>query len=262
VMRNTQVFSNGYITGTVYYRYNDKKPLQTVFRFDSNYNDGSAFKVDKEIYHFTNAAVYSICFKCSASSLSATAEPWYHVTGDDLVEGSTYQRPGATSANLVEFTVDANNRPTYLKFKGGREYTLSNFEEIAFDSAEFNVPTDCPKPECRTYADIVFVLDNSGSVNNQEWSQAKDFVQKVIDKFTLSYTAVAVGVVLFSGPYDGYCSWWEACIDAPGVERERVPMDLYVKETKDECDEERIVLVMVGHGMKQVNIVVITVIVS
>lgn len=52
--------------------------------------------------------------------------------------------------------------------------------------------------ECLTRLDIVFILDKSGSINEQEFEDMKDFVKDVIDLFNVESDGVRIGVLTYS----------------------------------------------------------------
>ena len=51
--------------------------------------------------------------------------------------------------------------------------------------------------ECGAKADVVFVLDSSGSVGSANWQLMLTFVQNVVNKFTIGRNHVQVGVDIF-----------------------------------------------------------------
>lgn len=59
---------------------------------------------------------------------------------------------------------------------------------------------DCGK---KGAADIVFLLDSSGSVGKENFEKMKDFTKEIIDEFTIGSNAVQFGIVIFSTPVTG-----------------------------------------------------------
>ena len=51
---------------------------------------------------------------------------------------------------------------------------------------------------CTKQADIVFVLDMSGSIGQQNWNRLIDFVINIVNKLTISKLGIHVGVVTYS----------------------------------------------------------------
>ena len=50
---------------------------------------------------------------------------------------------------------------------------------------------------CQTSVDLVFVLDNSGSVGDTNFNKVKDFVKRVIDFFNIGVDGTHVSVVTY-----------------------------------------------------------------
>ncbi|XP_062574789.1 cartilage matrix protein-like [Saccostrea cucullata] len=60
--------------------------------------------------------------------------------------------------------------------------------------------SDCSK---KGAADIVFVLDSSGSVGEDNFEKMKNFTMDIVDEFTVGPDAVQFGIVIFSTPVTG-----------------------------------------------------------
>lgn len=229
-MQNLDQFPNGYVTGTLYYHLDEDSPGGSRVRFETNYinKDGDVASASV-LYHYENNAVYSFCDACDAERLDSNPDAWFIQDGDicrDIQEGGspyfgfkrcTRVRDSPTAYNLVEFIVENNAKPNddsyqlkYLKFNDGREYYLGTVNTInnASYSDKFQVPNDagCPKPTCRTYADIVFVLDASKSVKVPvDWNPQVSFLQDAISQFTISEDEAHVGIIQFASPWETCC---------------------------------------------------------
>lgn len=59
---------------------------------------------------------------------------------------------------------------------------------------------DCGK---KGAADIVFLMDSSGSVGEDNFELMKNFTKSIIDEFVIGPNAVQFGVVIFSTPVTG-----------------------------------------------------------
>lgn len=57
--------------------------------------------------------------------------------------------------------------------------------------------TPMPKADCEAQADIVFLLDASGSVGDSNFAKVKTFVHDMMNSFNIGPTAVQVGVDTF-----------------------------------------------------------------
>ena len=61
-------------------------------------------------------------------------------------------------------------------------------------------PCILPFPACdSSVADMVFVLDGSGSIGAQNFVTMKDFVDAVVDAFDVQDNGVRIGVIQYSG---------------------------------------------------------------
>ena len=58
--------------------------------------------------------------------------------------------------------------------------------------------TSCKPPACLKKADLVFILDASGSVGKKNWKKQVDFVISVVSRMKIGPDAVQVGLVIFS----------------------------------------------------------------
>jgi len=63
----------------------------------------------------------------------------------------------------------------------------------------FDEGVTCQSAACNVYADVVFVVDNSKSVNSDEWKQTMRFVLNVLDEFDYGDSGVEAAVIQFSG---------------------------------------------------------------
>jgi len=218
-MYNRAQFPNGYVTGVVYYHYDQNTLLNSRVRFDTFYrNADGVMATHSDLYHYANGALYSFCAGCDASILGATPDAWYKVNGDQCVDEGQYKRCNRASqgsaSNLIEFVVKGTPGQNgfelkYLKFLDGREYELSNLQTINVNSysEKFQLQDSdhCPTPQCRSFVDVVFVLDASTSVSSTSWNSQIDFLKLATKKFTISENDANVAIIQFSSPYESCC---------------------------------------------------------
>jgi len=125
---------------------------------------------------------------------------WYERT-NYVIDNKKYSPQ--VSRILMSGGTSASANVKEIHFADGRNLTLFNQDyktgTTAYDS-KFNPASSCPKASCPVYADIVFVIDNSGSVDGTEWSKTADFVNNVIDTFVFGDDAVEAAIVQFNGP--------------------------------------------------------------
>ena len=57
---------------------------------------------------------------------------------------------------------------------------------------------DTTKPSLRSKADVVFVMDSSGSIGPDDYNREKQFVKELINVFTISPTAARISTIIYS----------------------------------------------------------------
>jgi len=212
-------WAHGHLKGRFYFFYNTSSVNSTRILYEYNVS-GTVYS---NLYHYEDNAIYSMCsVKCTGLKINERADPWWfvgsvyeRVEGNTEVPGMTlYQRKAAESTSQVSkiWMLDGATAPSsgYLgriEFFDGRNVTFSNVVMIAEEDHSYDLKfeshEDCPRPTCPIYADIIFVLDSSGSVDNVEWQRTIEFVVGVMNQFTFGEDAVAAAAVQFNGQDDG-----------------------------------------------------------
>jgi len=240
---NQNQFPNGILSGMVYYYYNDKDLLKSRTRFETNYIDTNGRdQVHVDLYHYENGAMYSFCSACEADLLLGNPEPWYKIDTDINCETgkdgyTTCDRTSAGFSNsVVKFSTKGtpgNNdfKVRYVKFQDGREYTFSECDaSIKVDNykTKFQLEENsgCPAPQCRSFVDVVFILDASSSVDDGEWGKQKEFLSKAVSKFAISASDANIGIIEFAAP-------WKTCCCA----KEKDCKDCYKQRNNDNMNE-------------------------
>jgi len=159
--------------------------------FETNYrNTLGENLVHRELLHYENGAHYSVCSSCEASVLADPPELWAEHELDQCTDEGDYRRCSRPSSyaytyGAVEFVVKGTPAQgydiKYVKLADGRELELSEVEMINYaqftDKFELSPDSDCPQPVCRSFIDVVFVLDASDSVDDGEWDAQKSFLR-------------------------------------------------------------------------------------
>jgi len=208
----------GYLDGKFYYLYDSTSDDKCRLRFDYNINYLNR-SVISNLYHYEDRAMYSMCpEKCSGLSINELPDPWW-IGDNDLFQQTTkmesgkrwYERNPANVSSSTQVmailmtegsTAPSNGYLSTIKFYDGRTVKFSN---VVIDNVHqandpiFSANENCPRPSCPIFADIVFVLDSSGSVDDVEWEQTVNFVGEIMDSFTFGPNAVAAAVVQFCG---------------------------------------------------------------
>jgi len=202
--------------GMLYYYYDGDKPENSRLRFE--YNLPGIGKVSK-LYHYAHGAIYSMCpgsKKCTGLLTSEIPDPWYETSiytkGASMGNGLyTYTRAAKTGQQVksIVMTGAKTGKNTIAKIVFADKRTIdvknSQFNPSGYNqnSTVFLIDSTltCPKAECPLYADIVFVLDNSGSIDNTEWKKMNSFVKDLMDKYEFGTDKVESCIIQFGGNY-------------------------------------------------------------
>jgi len=247
---------NSSTQGVLYYYYNDANDGVNS-RLRMEYSLPGGYQVNN-LYDYHDKALYSMCTgSCTGRSITERPDPWYvdnNVYNRGQQEGSgvwfnhkPVSQSSTFSAQVKRILMKESYNPHAdiykIDFQDGRNLTLSqvvlNPNGINKDSSVFKKDSgvNCPSPTCPIYADMVFVLDNSLSLDDGEWGQQVNFVKKVMESFTFSNDGVMAAAIHFNGPtvkkectitcHDnnmgkcdndhefnwGYNCWWGGCGD-------------------------------------------------
>ena len=83
-------------------------------------------------------------------------------------------------------------------------YEFENYEEINKENInninEFkeNNIKHCPMPICSNVANIIFILDESGSISEDDWIKQINFCYNIINKYKIDEQNVKIGIIGFS----------------------------------------------------------------
>jgi len=225
----TAVYKNfvgdGSLPGTLYFHYDSSVTKNNVVRYDhSVIGVGGKSSVITEFENYTVAKNYKICTStCEGGPLARDPEPWWFKSGDtmgsDTIQGDDgvtyyrytrkFTRQGGISALYLKKGATAVTTPgsaadiaAKVIFNDGREITLkkSTIQSVATSDSHFKMPTNvvCETKACKSYLDIVFVLDESGSIWSRDFATMKTFVRALVGNLTLGIDAAQVGVVMFA----------------------------------------------------------------
>jgi len=214
----------GFLKGSFYYLYDSEMASVCRLRFEYSL-DYLGGNVITNVYNYEDGAMYSMNetknaqneIKCTGMMIDEKPDPWWIV--GDLFEETSEEEGGKvwyarnpsdvnSSTQVMRILMDRDSdHPVdgYLaaiNFYDGRNITFKNVvvdNTITPESPIFEKPAECPSPTCPIYADIVFVLDASGSVTHIEWNQTVQFVVEVMNSFTFGKNAVAAAALQFNG---------------------------------------------------------------
>jgi len=207
-----------YTMGTMYYLYDPSTPKNSRLSLIYSLPKGTSVT---NLYHYTDAAMYSMCSSTTCTGINTTElpDPWYAtsiyqknaaVAGTNPVQYNFTRKSLPETAQVRSIVMTDSSAPTAsgytvskVEFKDGRTLYLSNFKfspsGVSSTSSQFKPISKCPKPTCPIYADIVFVLDYSGSVSSSEWGQLSQFVIGVLNSFTFGDDGAAAAALQFNG---------------------------------------------------------------
>jgi len=199
------------MTGTMEY---DSAVANWALKYDSNnFKELFAYKPDLGVSgNYTEQFLYetganSICGKCQRLVLNAEmplfADPpgakWAAGLGEKIngrdCKTFTYTGTNTDPNQPNKIALVANDDPCAVTFVSGRQLTFQAATPAAapFD---FSIPTDC---QCHKRLDLVISLDSSCSIDNSEWAQICDFVNKLVKQFTFGPDAAALAMVGYWG---------------------------------------------------------------
>jgi len=210
-----------FMSGNLYYKYDEAHPENSRLRFVYSVGGSTV----SNLYHYGDGAMYSMCSDaCTGKLLTEGADPWYnrdkyYTKGkkegdlywfDRTKEGVTESVGAQVSSILMDTGNSASNKIQQINFTDGRYLVLSEVKHHSSgydDMFKVDESLDCPEATCAIYADLVFVVDNSGSVDDGEWTKTVNFVNAVMDTFTFDEKAVEAAIIQFNAPeFKTYCA--------------------------------------------------------
>jgi Mg-chelatase subunit ChlD len=204
---------HSFLNGTFYYYYENSNATKSRLRFVYNMPNGMSVS---NLYHFEIGAMYSMCSSCSADTRTLVADKWWY--DSNVYQKSSQQEGGkywytkkvvknedqVTRILMTEATTPTATSLAAIDFKDGRSIRVSNVvvnpSGLTASSPQFQLDANlnCPVPTCSMFADIIFVLDYSGSVSKTEWWQLAQFVMGVLRSFKFGDTGAAGACVKFT----------------------------------------------------------------
>lgn len=228
-MTDENKMPNAKLTGTFHYKYDTNTPTNSRLRFSYNVNYGllnnKHYETVSELYDYNDQAIFSMCpGSCTATRNTAEPDMWWKQWTDQKVynkeggEHTWYERPGANSAKPLKYiNVGSTNKPSRSPFKlsaieyyDGRQFVFKDgevkYQRYVTDSSVFETDAGvkCPSAKCKSYMNLVFVIDDTGSVIRPEWNQQVTFVTNVINGIEVSQDSAYVSLISFRAPSKSY----------------------------------------------------------
>lgn len=102
-------------------------------------------------------------------------------------------------SDIVEYLI-YNDKGELVEFKfNNAVYKITNYQTLT-DTTKFiysDFTDSCPQPVCKRVVDIIFILDESGSIAEEEWDQTIYFCINIVERYELGFDAAQVGIVGF-----------------------------------------------------------------
>lgn len=126
--------------------------------------------------------------------------PEYFIKDSDVLINETSINENLTFFSYfrpdLNMTLDFfNDNLSKITFTDGSYYLFNSFNL----NPQFNFNTSsCPKPSCSNIVNIIFVLDESGSISEADWIKQIDFCFDIFNKYDIGEQNVKIGIVGFS----------------------------------------------------------------
>lgn len=194
VQTNPDKFGNGFVKGTMYYRYDTANTKTAVVRYDvTSPTTITIMKVQAD------KRVYKKCTKCEGANDDSLVIPDLHKLSSDSCGLNSGKYECTRKVNGITLTLrfkSASETSKPVSFTYGKDtYELTNQGSYTFSSSTFTVPESWDCGHCVSMVDLFFLLDGSDSLTRSDWSKQVDFVNKVVSMFTLGEKATAVSII-------------------------------------------------------------------
>jgi hypothetical protein len=195
----------GILQGEMWYDYtNQRQKIQ--------YNFGGSTVI--EIILYASRLRYLLCG--STCDLETFNQPmpkfWNENTdtsvGTDTINGvscTKYQKYQPVAGGLSFVWMGSNGLACQVQYMldgtntAGKVLTFTNMAALD-PSVGFNdyLAFNCPKQTCNVQMDICLILDESGSIDPEEFSELRQFCLGVVTAYNVAPNAISIGIVMFA----------------------------------------------------------------
>ncbi|CAH1773019.1 unnamed protein product, partial [Owenia fusiformis] len=123
-------------------------------------------------------------------------------TDDVKVEVYVWEFVNGPSEGGIQDENEALTRACGMDVGGEYTYKLTVFDIEGLESSDTVTITVRDKPKargpCLAEADVVFILDSSGSIGEDSFEKMLDFVRDVVERFDIDGGAVRIGLITYS----------------------------------------------------------------
>jgi len=207
---------HSYILGQFYYLYDDSNASNCRLRFDYNLNG----VIVTNVYNYEHNSLYSMNNNdCNATRIVHNPDPWwvfsnYSVTS--VEEDGLFWYDRVIPANFsrktiqVESILVSNHESPELsgyqlkaiKFIDGRFLRFSGIEVNSLASTDpifsDDISAECLPPNCSTFSDIVFIMEEAGSIKSSEFGACKRLISSIAESFEFGEDSVSASLILFA----------------------------------------------------------------
>ena len=174
--------------------------------FVSTYSYDSDTKIIQNVYHnpidmieyikYDDNIKYKLCSSlCDAELYYNNIPKYYKLNTDTLIkseDGIEYYK--RNNDDIINYSLKSGFFNSVF-YKDGSHQVFSNCISTTLNPPELS---KCPHPICSKIADIVFVIDESGSVIEEEFGKIKKFLTDMVNYYDISEDTVNIGIVLFA----------------------------------------------------------------
>ena len=172
----------------------------------STYSYNSDTKITQNVYHnpidmieyinHNDNIKYKLCTSLCDAELYYNKLPiYYKLDNDTLIKSESgieyYKR---NNDDIINYSLSDGFFKTVF-YKDGAYQIFSNCKSSTLNPPDLS---KCPHPVCSKIADIVFVIDESGSVIEEEFGKIKQFLTDMVNYYDISEDTVNIGIVLFA----------------------------------------------------------------
>ena len=188
---------NGYYKASIYYKYDDSVNGKSYLRYD--YTDPTTMT---EVIDYKDGTRSKVCGSTCETGFYPYGAPALFQQDSDIatgeVEGECYEYTPAVNYAITSIWYKKDKTLCKAALADGKTLIFNKGFDSNFNDNVFSLEgSHCPAPICKRVMDLVFVIDNSGSVSSSDWEKAKSFIIDVSNSFDIGTDATMIGVIAY-----------------------------------------------------------------